>query len=183
MNTVFIGGSRRISHLPEAVIERINNIIDGNFTILIGDANGADKSVQQFLTDKQYRNVIVFYTGFTCRNNTGQWTTRTITPEKNIKGFDYYALKDAAMAKEATYGFMLWDLKSKGTLNNIINLLSQNKKVLVFLAPRGEFFYVSSIEKLIELLSQCSQEDIKEFNKKLPIQQLLGDKQLKLQFG
>lgn len=34
------------------------------------------------------------------------------------------------MAKAADYGFMIWNGKSKGTLNNIINLVQYNKNVL-----------------------------------------------------
>jgi hypothetical protein len=39
------------------------------------------------------------------------------------KDFAYYAAKDLAMAQDAKCGVMLWDGRSKGTLNNIQNLL------------------------------------------------------------
>ena len=35
---------------------------------------------------------------------------------------------------------MLWDGISKGTLTNVINLLDYNKKVLLFSAPKKQFF-------------------------------------------
>jgi hypothetical protein len=35
------------------------------------------------------------------------------------------------MAIEADYGFVLWDGKSPGSLNNIIELLNKNKKAPV----------------------------------------------------
>jgi len=78
MTKVFIGGSRRISRLNKAIKDRIDNIIQNEYTVLIGDANGADKSVQNYLFDKNYRNVLVFCMGNKCRNNIGSWQTRGI---------------------------------------------------------------------------------------------------------
>lgn len=43
MKKVFIAGSRRLSHLNEDVKGRIDTMIEKGFTILVGDANGADK--------------------------------------------------------------------------------------------------------------------------------------------
>ena len=60
MTKIFIGGSRKITRLPQLVIDRIENITNKNLTILIGDANGVDKYVQKYLSDKNYRNVVVF---------------------------------------------------------------------------------------------------------------------------
>ena len=48
MNKVFIGGSISINTLDENVIARLNGIINKNLTVLIGDAYGADKEVQQY---------------------------------------------------------------------------------------------------------------------------------------
>ena len=49
-----------------------------------------------------------------CRNNVGNWPTRHVEAPRGAKGFDYYSLKDRAMAEAAEYGLMLWDGKSKG---------------------------------------------------------------------
>lgn len=50
-----------------------------------------------------------------CRNNSGNWPTRQRVAPRGAKGFDYYSIKDRAMAAAAEYGLMLWDGKSKGT--------------------------------------------------------------------
>jgi hypothetical protein len=42
---VFIAGSRWLSRLSADVRSRLDTIIEKGFTILIGDANGADKAV------------------------------------------------------------------------------------------------------------------------------------------
>jgi hypothetical protein len=54
MTTVFIAGSINIRNLDVKVKERLDNIIDSRFDILIGDANGADTSIQQYLSTKGY---------------------------------------------------------------------------------------------------------------------------------
>jgi hypothetical protein len=39
------------------------------------------------------------------------------------------------MAETADYGLMLWDGKSKGTVNNVVNLSRDHKPVVVYVAP------------------------------------------------
>ena len=43
--TVFIGGSRCISHVPVPAKDRIDRIIETGLAVVIGDASGADKAV------------------------------------------------------------------------------------------------------------------------------------------
>lgn len=143
---VFIGGSRKITELPSSVAARIDNIIEANFPILVGDASGVDQRVQEYLTERKYGNVLVFHSGRGCRHNVGKWKTRAIPANANEKGYDFYALKDLQMAREADYGFMIWDGKSRGTLNNIRNLLGENKWVLVFFSPNQSFHTIRSSE-------------------------------------
>ena len=66
------------------------------------------------------------------------------------------------MAAKATYGFVLWDGKSAGSMTNVCELLGQNKISLVYLSPLKEFFEVKSVEGLKELLSSCDPEDVRE---------------------
>ena len=39
------------------------------------------------------------------------------------------------MAEAAEYGLMLWDGKSKGTVNNVVNLSRDHRPVVVYVAP------------------------------------------------
>lgn len=133
MSTVFIGGSRRLSRLNEVIRGRLDNIIERNHAVLIGDANGGDRAVQAYLAERGYRSVTIYCMNADCRNNVGQWPVRAIAANDQ-RGFDYYALKDAAMTADAECGFMLWDGKSKGTLFNIRRLIAAGKPVVVYLA-------------------------------------------------
>lgn len=179
MTKVFIGGSRKISRLSQAVTNRIDNILVNNFTVLVGDADGVDVLVQKYLFAKNYSQVIVFCTGNFCRNNIGHWETRNVPTVVRSKGFQFYTIKDLAMAKEATHGFMIWDGKSKGTLNNILNLLQMDKKTLVFFAPTQAFYSVRIVDELLSLLDQCDHHDVEIFEKELALSNIIG----KLQQG
>jgi hypothetical protein len=57
-------------------------------------------------------------------------------------------------------GAMLWDGNSKGTLNNIHNLLHEQKAVLVYLSPETAFHKLTKKTDLKNLLSRCDQEQV-----------------------
>jgi hypothetical protein len=163
MKKVFIGGSRRLSRLNNKVTQTLDRLIERELTIIIGDANGADKAVQNYLSKKQYRNVIVFCMQDYCRNNLGNWESRRIVSDQKIKNFKYYATKDLAMVNETDYGFMLWDSESKGTLNNIVNLLMKNKQVVVYFSPKKSLYQLNNINDISKLLSNCDCSSIRGF--------------------
>ena len=169
MTTVFIGGSRRLTRLNDTIRARANNIIRQQFTILIGDANGADKAMQSYFVTEGYRNVIVYCMGDRCRNNLGDWPTKQVFVDRQKKDFMYYAAKDAEMAQKASYGFMIWDGTSKGTLNNILNLLRQQKKILVYFSPDKSCYTLSSFEDLATLLHKCRSEDRQKFEREFTL--------------
>jgi len=173
MTKIFIAGSRQLSRLTAEVKHRIDMMIEKGFTVLVGDANGADKAVQRYLADKGYRNVIVHCMADNCRNNVASWPTREIMAPKGARGFRYYATKDQAMVDEATYGLMLWDGESKGTLNSVINMVRQDKPVVVYLAPRKAFQNVRSADDVVDLLSKCDRASVNRFERELGIEQAL----------
>jgi hypothetical protein len=156
MTKVFIGGSRRLSSLSAEVKRRIDTVISKGFTIVVGDANGADKAVQRHLAAKGYRSVIVFCMTGDCRNNIGGWPTRGIAAtEVTRRDFAYFSTKDRVMVDDASHGLMLWDGRSKGTLNNVVNLARQRKPVVVYFAPTKSFHTVRAPADVGELLAKC----------------------------
>ena len=150
---VFVAGPRAISNLNGKVKERLTNIINNNFTNLVGDADGADKQIQKLCYSLNYKNVRVFASNGKVRNNIGQWEVEKVEVADNIRGFDFYAAKDLEMAKNADYGFMIWNGKSKGTLNNMGNLVKLHKKVLVYLTPDKQFYTICSSGDIKKLIS------------------------------
>lgn len=177
MKKIFFGGSRNLGKLNQAIRERANNIISNGYLVLLGDANGADRAMQKYLAEKSYTHVLTFCAGSFCRNNIGRWKTRLIQVNRTQKDFQYYAVRDEKMSDEADYGFMLWDGKSKGTLNNIINMIVRKKPVLVYFSPKRKFFTVKSDSELTELLSFCARQDLEQLEKTLKISQRIHPEQ------
>jgi hypothetical protein len=95
-----------------------------------------------------------------CRNNLGNWPTRQLVAPRGAKGFDYHSVKDRAMAEAAEYGLMLWDGKSKGTVNNVLNLSRDHKPVVVYVAPTKEFRTIKSSEDLGDLLARGDSDSV-----------------------
>jgi len=153
VNTVFIGGSRRVARLNPIIRERLDNIITKGLRIVIGDANGSDRAVQAYLAERGYRNMIVYCMANGCRNNVGDWPLRAVEAAGK-RGFDYYALKDAEMAKAGDCGFMIWDGKSRGTLLNIQRLLADAKPVVVYFAPERRCHTIRAQRELDKLLEK-----------------------------
>ena len=181
MTKVFIGGSRRITRLNKSILDRTDEIVKKGHTVLVGDANGSDKLMQKYFTDKHYSHVIVFCAGNLCRNNLGNWTVRFIQSERTEKDFDFYATKDLEMSKEATYGLMLWDGKSSGTLNNILNLLEQNKEVQVYFSPKKLVIKLNKSRDLMHLVKNCDSSSLARFEKKLRLtERIFSQQQLSL---
>lgn len=151
---VFLAGARNITNLDIAVKKRLVNMTKNNISILVGDANGVDKEVQEVFKSINYNNVIIYAMRGKARNNIGDWKVMKIEPNKNSTGFEYYATKDLRMAQDADYGFMIWNGKSKGTYNNIMNLLNLNKKVLVYFNPDKVYYTITDTYDLENMLGK-----------------------------
>ena len=158
MTKVFIGGSRHVSRLPAIVRERIDRIIEKGLPVIIGDAAGADKAIQTYLSKQHYRNVEVFCAGSAARNNVGGWLLRKISGAARPGSLDFYTEKDRAMTDEATVGLMVWDGKSAGTLLNAFRLLNQEKKVVVYVGPAKQFRELRNLSQWDEFISACGVE-------------------------
>lgn len=78
MTTVFIAGSINIKHLDPKVKERIHDIIDSEVEVVVGDAGGADTSIQEYLLSLARSRTIIYCSEVTPRNNLGEWHARTM---------------------------------------------------------------------------------------------------------
>ncbi|WNJ98391.1 hypothetical protein L2D14_10970 [Thalassospiraceae bacterium LMO-JJ14] len=175
MTTVFLSGSRAVSRLNENIRGRISNIVNNEFDIVIGDANGADKAMQGYLSEIGYRNVKVYCSGVRCRNNLGEWPVEMIDVDSNLKGRDFYTVKDKKMAEDADFALVIWDGKSSGSISNVIEMLRQDKTALMYLSGIKSFETISDAKKLRLLLRRGDPADIEKLNKKLNVQKLLTD--------
>jgi hypothetical protein len=156
MPTVFIAGSITIKHLDLKVQERLMNIIVQEHPILVGDADGADTSIQQFLYENGARHVTVYCTGTMPRNNVGNWEVHSVTTYHKPGSRAYFTAKDIAMTVAADHGLMIWDTKSTGTLSNVIELLSARKNSLIFINKEKAFHKVLCVTDLAKLVARMT---------------------------
>ncbi len=168
MTTVFLSGSRSISRLNSEVRQRLQNMVDKGLDIITGDANGADRTMQAFLADQQYPKVTVYFVGEAPRNNVGKWATHKVTADAPTRAMrDFYAQKDREMSKIADLGFVLWDGKSSGALQNIFWLLSQGKTAVVYFAPEKRFFNFKAQDEVVELLINYDDDLLDDIERKI----------------
>jgi hypothetical protein len=158
MSKVFVGGSRRIIRLHPEVTLRLDQMLARKTSILVGDANGADKSVQHFLKTKEYRDVEVFCSGDECRNNVVYWPLRRVAVDSRKRDFDFYAAKDQLMSREADSCLMILDGKIAGTLMNAVRLVRQGKRVSIFEAQHYRFKELHNESEWKDFFSTCSDE-------------------------
>ncbi|MCK5538344.1 MAG: hypothetical protein KAI79_16070 [Bacteroidales bacterium] len=167
MHKVFISGSMKIKNLDDNILHRINNIVDSDYQVIVGDANGVDSSIQKYLQFKKSESVIVYCSGERPRNNIGHWITTKIKTDATRGTRAFFTAKDVQMAEDCDYGFMIWDTKSTGTLSNTIELLQRNKKSLVYINKVKEFLKIKDILDLEKLISYMSETAFIKADKKL----------------
>ena len=167
MHKVFISGSMKIKNLDANVLGRINNIVDSNYQVIVGDADGVDSSIQKYLKSKQTKSVVVYCSGERPRNNIGQWLTEKIQTNVAPGTRAFFTAKDIRMAEDCDYGLMVWDTESTGTLSNALELLKRKKISLVYINKAKEFLKVKEASDLEKLVSYMSDSAFIKADKKL----------------
>lgn len=173
MTTVFIAGSIKIKNLDQLVIERVRKIVDSGYQIVVGDANGADSSIQQLLMELNSDNTTVFSSSTHPRNNLGNWRIHVVDNGHSPGSRAFFTAKDIKMAKIADYGLMVWDAQSTGTLSNVIELLGQNKYSAVFVNKARTFELVKTPDDLKKLISYMSPAALEKAEQKIKLGQKL----------
>lgn len=164
---VFIAGSMNIKHLDPKVKERIDNIVAQDFEVVVGDADGVDTSIQQYLLNYGATKTTVFCSGERPRNNVGHWPVQRVETSHAQGSRAFFTAKDIRMAEMADIGLMIWDTKSTGTLSNVLELLSRKKKSVVFVNKEKLFKNIANVEQLEELLSFMSEHAKKKADEKI----------------
>lgn len=167
--TVFIAGSMNIKHLDARVKERIDNVVSQGFEVVVGDADGADTSIQWHLFNLDYTKITVFCSGSHPRNNVGDWSVRSIETPHADGTRAFFTAKDIKMAEAADYGLMIWDAKSTGTLSNVLELIARKKKSVVFVNKAKIFKNVGDVHQLEELLAYMSEAAMRKAEDKIKL--------------
>jgi hypothetical protein len=158
MNCVFIGGSRRLGRINAELSHRLDNIIEKQLRVLVGDANGFDRAAQAYLAEHGYPLVVVYCTAGECRNNVGEWPVHAVEYQGRDRGLEFYTAKDDAMLRDADYGLFAWDGKSKGTVRNIRKMAEQGKPCVVYISPVKKYVTVRNSKDASALSGNMSAE-------------------------
>jgi hypothetical protein len=121
--------------LPREVRKELKGAMKSGSTILVGDAPGVDRQVQDYLHKKKYRNVEVYSPGTQARYKAGKdWVNRTVNDTKHEPGSkEWLAKKDVAMTNRATRGMaVVLDEGANATRRNVERLRSQGKDVTTY---------------------------------------------------
>lgn len=144
-DVVFISGKvkydRRIS---KRIQNELDSVMKANAKIIVGDAPGADTRVQDYLAEKNYRNVEVYTTDEKVRNNVGKWKVNKISSDGYTDEREVRRQKDIAMTNAATRGFAISsddDRPDSATSLNIERMKEQGKQI-DFYDFKKEQYYV-----------------------------------------
>lgn len=142
--TVFVSGSSKTQtkeseyyrgKLPKAIRKELKSYIKKGDKIIVGDAPGIDRQVQNYLKKNRYSNVEVYGPGKQVRYTANKkWKTNPIdAPEFEVGSKEWLAKKDIAMTKVADLGLaVVLDEGAKATRKNVERLIEQNKDVKVY---------------------------------------------------
>jgi hypothetical protein len=169
MPNVFVAGSITIKNLDEAFRNRLSIVSERGFRVLVGDAGGADTSIQEELKDSGNQNVTVYCSGPEPRNNLGHWPVEHVFTSAEPGSRAFFTAKDKKMAENADYGLMVWDKKSPGTLNNVIELMQLGRASVVYLHKDRRFVDVKGINDLEYLVSKMSSGAKEQAEKKISL--------------
>lgn len=160
---VFISGSSKTQdktsnyyrkQLPKDIRNEIDGYIKKGDKILVGDAPGIDRQVQNYLNKKGYSNVVVYGPGKQVRFSANKnWKTKPIdASEFEPMSPEWLRKKDIAMTNDSTKGLaiVLENGDAKATRNNVERLVKQKKDVKIFELSGEDSKYDKYIDKLID---------------------------------
>ena len=142
--TVFISGSSKTQskesgyyrpRLPRPIQEKINDYMKNGYKIIVGDAPGIDRQVQNYLNKAGYQNVEVYGPGKQVRYSANsKWKTNPIDdPDHEVGSKEWLAKKDVAMTNAASEGLaIVLDEGAKATRKNVDRLREQGKNTYVY---------------------------------------------------
>jgi adenine-specific DNA-methyltransferase len=119
-----ISGSRSIKNISPGLAS-INKIMELQFAIILGDAPGVDKLVQEYLSSQNYPNVKVYFALWS-----GNGKSRNVTGFETVGVGGSYIDRDKMMCLICHYGLALWDGASRGTRDNIDRTGERKTKII-----------------------------------------------------
>lgn len=132
-DVVFISGKVKYDEpISDTIKKELDKMIKSKSKIIIGDAPGADTRIQDYLSEVNYKNVVVYTTDDKVRNNKGNWSVEKISSDGYKEEREIRRQKDIAMSKSATKGFVVSsddDRSDSATSLNVQRLIESGKPI------------------------------------------------------
>lgn len=162
MSKIFISGSISIKELDEKVKKVIDKIIQKKYEILVGDAEGIDKLIQNYLAECGYENVVIYYIGEKPRNcQFKNFKTKKVNFDDSLKSErEKQYFKDKKMLEECDKCFCIWNGRSKGTYENIRRALENRQKsreIVIYHKQTKEFIKAEKLQEYSELKNRIDE--------------------------
>jgi hypothetical protein len=151
---IVLGGSRKIEAVPEVFKIQLSVWFGESCDFLIGDSTGVDYAFQTILNNARFERVKIFTSADAVRTNLGDWPVVRIDSGLKGNSKSKHAFKDRHMCQLADIGLMVWDGASAGTISNVIDLVNQGKKTLVWSAPEKSLYEFASSSALNDWLNK-----------------------------
>ena len=147
---VFFGGSKRISDIGTVILDILEAAMKRGDEILVGDCPGADARIQRYLAQSGYREVTVYCSGDEPRFNIGEWDVRTVVLDPGLThGFAFWRQKDIQMEFDCDRAVMVWDGKSRGTWQNIVELTALGKECEIILKDEDGCWSIEELRRIL----------------------------------
>ncbi|WP_342630365.1 hypothetical protein [Lactococcus lactis] len=162
-STVFLSGSLSGKEIPQIVNEWVDRYILNKCNFILGDAKGIDSLFQNYLIQKEYNRVKIFGVKKIARNKADEnWKYVKVDVPMQFRKTDrmLFLFRDFYLSKQADGGIVIWEPQrkvrghqsvSKGSLFNMINLLSEEKNVVLYYLPNEEIQIIRSLDELFSL--------------------------------
>lgn len=121
--------------MPKEITKFLKTTIKNGDLVLVGDAPGIDRQVQDFLNKRKYDKVEIYGPGKEVRYYANpNWKTNPIdAPEYEPGSKEWLAKKDIAMTNRANKGYAVTITNgASATRKNVNRLLEQGKDVSVY---------------------------------------------------
>lgn len=160
----FVPGTWREGVPPETFATAIDEIVEKGEEIIVCDFYGVDTVVQEYLQDKEYKNVTIYVVGKKTRKNVGNWKEKHIIPSDNATKFRYCVDRELSIVENADYGIIAWNGCDRESYVDMINLVYLGKKCRLYLMEEDKWIDICTLEELENFAGEqgkIEEEDIK----------------------
>lgn len=134
-NKLFVTGSVASNGvLPNEVRRILDNAIKLKHEIILADSYGFESQVQQYLSNKKYPNVTVYYTN-TDRPKvfkSHRWNTQKVQVDPQADHIDRDIALANQLSEDCTIMFTMWNKQSPFIRTTILRTLQQDKTVAIY---------------------------------------------------